>query len=304
VLPNIKLPSMICFSSPDISERELVTTKWEKRSKLFSSCSSSIMSLTASSTDTDTSRSLSGAVPLDYPKDFFNPVTGSSPTNEAEAIKLWPYRKSRPQAGLVDVCPPDGGLKMLQECAAIRASLHTFVIGAFLRCAREEAEKWKVGLPSTNGKAVTERDLVIALGSLRLVEGLRNSEFKAYMIGHHFHRSRGWLAHVVDDWCLQSNIRIVLPAKDPSVSLWERKKRQHQTDRGGFGVVARIAKSQIQKRLMRGMLRLARWCISVQTRPSTDQKYERIKLQTDDYGAFQSCYLVTGEVCLSVVSLF
>lgn len=256
------------------------------------------MSLAATSTSTSTS----GAVPLDYPKDFFTPSSGTSPKNEEEARKLWPFRKARPQPGLVDVCPPNGGEIMLRECADIRASLHKFVIQSFIKGARTEAEKWKVRLPSTNDRAVSERDLIAALGNLRLVEGSRDSELKAYMVGYHFNRQRSWLARVVDEWCLQSNIRIMLPARNPSTTSAE-KKRQHQTDRGGFAAVARIAKCQIQKRLMNDMLRIAKWGIGVQKKAMLEYKtHERICFQTD--GRTSECYLVTSDGEGSEVSIF
>ena len=228
--------------------------------------------------------------PLPYPKDFFNPLNGSGPKNEEEARTLWQYRKARPSGGLVDVCPVGGGFEMLAEVAALRRSLHTFVLTKFVACARTEAEQWGVTLPTTNAQVVTEKDLVVALGALQQTEGSRDAEQKAYMVAFHFHRERTWLAQVVDDWCKEKNVTIVFPDKRGGES--EKLTRQHQSDRGGFGVVARHAKSQMVKRLMRGMLSRAHWCIARQQKPAhAGPQYAKIAIPVSAT-VWETCYIV------------
>ena len=47
---------------------------------------------------------------LEYPHDFFHKSTGANPKSNAEAAKLWPFRKNRPAKGLVDQVPADGAV--------------------------------------------------------------------------------------------------------------------------------------------------------------------------------------------------
>ena len=83
------------------------------------------------------------------------------------------------------------------------------------------------------------------------------------MIAHHFHKQRTWQANVVDQWFAREKNCIVEKEKDENGN--QRPgivSRTHPTDCGGFGAVARNAKSQALRNLMRHMLRNAGWCIA------------------------------------------
>jgi len=216
---------------------------------------------------------------MDYPYNFFDLKVGGLPKNGQAALKdFWKYRKSRPRAGVLDdVIPKQGdGEVMLTEMKDIRADLRRHIQTSFYSAARQQAEMVGLRVQETHKYPVTPADFVRALEALKRGNNLQD-ETKAYMVCHHFHHGRKWLSDAIDVWLLKNNMRIVFPPNtDLPVLPDGKKRRETPNNRGGFSVVARLAKNEITKLLMRHMLSKAEW--SVATR--IDKKEGREKIYT------------------------
>lgn len=225
---------------------------------------------------------------LQYPRDFFHPVSGGGPRDREAAKLLWPLRKGRPKTGFVERDEADGD-KMFNEVIQMRKSLRMFVSHAFLSQSRETAQRLNLLLPSTNNKVVTSKDIRMALGCLKWS---KEAEIVVYMVCHHFHRGRVWLANTVDGWLEREKMRLCDAATGPT-----QVKRYHRTERGGFGVVARQAKSQFVATLMASMLKRAGWCLYRKinnSSPHREYKLITVPINMQDGRTISSeCYLVT-----------
>ena len=174
------------------------------------------------------------------------------------------------------------------------------------------AVQWNLRLPSTNNFPVTEKDMQKALAALiRSPDESLDAETKVYMVCHHFHQERKWLAEVIDNWFAEEGICIVEKQKDaegnnkPGIVI-----RNHPTDQGGFSAVARDAKSYALRNLMRYMLRHAKWCIATtfketlakNTAGKGQKKYDKIEIYVPLTQDKYTCYVVTtvaAKVCCS-----
>ena len=203
------------------------------------------------------SQTLNEAPPriLDYPRDFFHPVTGKNPP---DPTLLWQYRRDRPLTGYSETKPPNKD-EMTKEIEAIRASLRDWIIHSYLESVRLEAKGQDMRIASTNQFPVTDRDLSSIVGSYDNNEENQKKVFAAF---HKFHRDRGWLASKIDEWFVNNNM-ILQPLKQrPAAITGEQLQRRYIHDRGGFSVVARQAKSQAIGKFMNRMLHGAGWCIA------------------------------------------
>ena len=233
---------------------------------------------------------------LSFPKSHFNEKTGMPPKNEEDARRLWQWRKNRPPPGTdTGPIPENAGKTMLKEAKELHKSLRDFTIKAFMEDARKMADKWNLRIPGTNECPVLLKDFLKAHGAA--MKRNDDNERKVHMTCHHFHRHRNWLADVVDRWCAtEAKIHIVGFGKVPG-----KEHREHPTDRGGFTVVAREAKAQAVKSLMRPMLKNAGWNIATtngQGRGAAKQtkKYEKVKIAIELTGNRHDCYVVTNKL--------
>ena len=214
--------------------------------------------------------------PLEYPRDFFNQTT---------------YRKGRPAKGVVETEPPDGN-KMLQEVESIRASLRSWIMEAYLESVRREAKARDMKMASTNAFPVTGRDIRAIISSL---ENNETNQKKIYAIFHQFHRDRHWLSDAVDNWFRNNNMTLLPPVR-ANPTAGQRQSRQYQSDRGGFGVVARQAKSQAISKFMSHMQRKAGWSIATTKKTNEKTNYEPVKINADGTsGDGCTFYVVTNK---------
>jgi len=195
---------------------------------------------------------------LKYPADFFNEVTGIGAKTEPEAARLWQYRKNRPAEGEKET-EQANGTAMLKEVQDMRARLKSHVETSFMDGARAMAKEWGL-VDAQNRSPTTKRDLIGCLCSLERVEGSLANETIVYMVCHHFHRQKQWLAGVVDTWLRKENMEIQFPQKKAPKD--GKSPRGNQYNRGGFGACARGFKSDIVKGFLRSMLTNAKWCVS------------------------------------------
>jgi len=229
------------------------------------------------------SESLLPATPqLPYPSNFFNDKSGAGPKNEAEAVALWQYRKNRPAQGLSETEPADGKA-MLLEVQNMRARLKAHIETAFMDGARAMAAEWGL-VDARNCVPKTKRDLVKSLCALPRVEGSLTNETIVYMVCHHFHHQKQWLAEAVDSWLMKENMRIEFPTKLVKNAAG-KAPRNNPHNRGGFGACARIFKSDIVKALSRNMLTRAKWWVSTKNNGKQlkgerkrNHKYEKITI--------------------------
>ena len=99
---------------------------------------------------------------------------------------------------------------------------------------------------------VLEKDIKKALFQLK--EPTNYNTDLVFKVVHYFNKEREWLSNAVDNW-LRLN-KMVL------INNVNERKRQHPTDRGGFGVVGRLAKNQMIKGLTKAMIKKVGWCVS------------------------------------------
>ena len=239
--------------------------------------------------------------PLDYPRDFFDPITGKSPE---DPTLLWQYRKERPKRGVSETVPPDREA-MKQEVEEIRTSLRRFIMNSYVESVRVEAKEHGVAITSTNAVPVTERDII------KIINCYENNEAnqrKVFAVFHIFHRDRGWLSSRVDEWFKKNNSVLIAP---PITEGQKATSRHYKTDRGGFGVVARQAKSQAIGKFMNPMLQKAGWCVATTKKRTTSSKqkqkiYKKVELKQQN-GVTEEFYVVTetndtaAEVTLKVM---
>ena len=231
---------------------------------------------------------------LEYPRDFFHPVSGASPKDEAAAALLWPYQKERPAKGVAETETADGA-HMMEEIEEIRSSLRNYIMEAYMEGVREAAKKNKLTTPETNVTPVTPKDMNKILNSLPCTP--ENGKL-VYLVFHEFHRDRNWLSHAVDLWFIDQKMKLL-----PAVVHHEEGKKPtkaYRSDRGGFGVVARQAKSQALGRMMQPMLKKAGWCIATTKHTSTKTALHYKELQISMDGDKQktagaTCYVVTED---------
>lgn len=191
---------------------------------------------------------------LAYPYNFFHEVTGFGPKTEQEAECYWQFRKSRPRDAMaIDTVPPNGAL-MLKEIQSIRTSLRKHIEYMFMEEVRQKAREAELQTPLSNDPIVSKKDIINFLKSLK--ESSQENQQMVYTLVHEFHKTRQWQADAIDKWFAKNNMKLI-PAPD------EKKQRKHGTDRGGFSVVAREAKSQAVQSLMQPMLSKVGWCISL-----------------------------------------
>jgi hypothetical protein len=192
---------------------------------------------------------------LEYPRNFFHPISGKSPSSAMEASLLWSFRKNRPKKGCIEKELPNGEL-MLYEVQEIRKSLREYVQDAYLQEVRQKAKDEGLLINSLNIAPVIERDIKNAVSML---ENTEENQHRIYKIFHQFHRTRTWQSNVVDLWMDRENMCLLDESSDSEDSP---KKKKYHEERGGFGIVARQAKGQAVKRFMQPMLRNAGWCIA------------------------------------------
>lgn len=187
---------------------------------------------------------------LEYPRDFFEPVKGSSPPDIEAAALLWQYRKARPPKNGVDTQPADGAL-MMQEIKEMRSRFRASINTQFMDSARTVARE--VNLVMSCGTVpVTPKDLKQALCSLSNNE---ENNILVFRICHDFHKDRQWMSNAIDEWFREENMKLLDATKDSTA-------KSFACCRGGFGHVARQSKSYAVQSLMRPMLKQAKWCIA------------------------------------------
>jgi hypothetical protein len=150
--------------------------------------------------------------PLEYPRNFFNPVTGASPADEDAAALLWSYRKDRPRKGSTEVEAPDGRV-MMAEIESMRASLRVSILKQYFDEARQRANELNLYIDTIATTAVTPKDLKKALCKLECND---ENQLIVYSVCHESHRDRAWLAHAVDKWLAEENM-VLLPSSDDEV---------------------------------------------------------------------------------------
>jgi hypothetical protein len=166
-----------------------------------------------------------------------------------------------------------------------------------MKDARNLANVWGLKNPKTNMAPVVFKDFVSAFSALKRVEGSLDSERIVYMVCHHFHHPREWLCDAVDEWCKKENIQIDIPLVEKVAAEGGRNRRQSPRSRGGFGVVARLAKAEIVKRMMRNMLGRAGWCIATKDNSKQGQgrKYEPVTIRIEQTSTQHTCFVVTKD---------
>jgi hypothetical protein len=220
--------------------------------------------------------------PLDYPRDFFEPIGAEFLSEEAAAACLWSYRKDRPRRGTVDVIPADGAI-MLKEIQAMRDRLRKYIRTHFMDKARQVARD--VGLLMACGnRPVSPLDFKNALCAL---ENNDENHLLVYQCCHEFHKSRTWLASTQDNWFAEENMVLLDASIDPN-------KRNYICSRGGFGNVARQAKSQAVQSLMQPMLQHAKWYIATTNnlRKSKTKTYDLNSVHYDEDNILHHFYVV------------
>lgn len=220
--------------------------------------------------------------PLEYPRDFFAPISGKNPADYEKAALLWPFRKDRPRRGCVELFAPDGVI-MMAEIKAMRDRLRIYIQRKYMDDARQVARD--LGLVMLCGNPpVTPKDLKIALC---LLENNSENHGLVYKICHEFHKDRSWMSNAVDNWFLEENMVLLADTNENS--------RSYACCRGGFGNVARQAKAQSVQTLMLSMRAQAKWCIATTNniRSSTKLIYEPL-FQLCENNTSQKIYLVTS----------
>jgi hypothetical protein len=213
------------------------------------------------STDTYTTGAVAARTTLlPYPRLFFNKV-GKLPSEE-EAKLLWNFRKNRPSTNAVETAVPDGEAMQI-EMKAMRDRLRKFIAEEVWLGMKEAAQSQKVVRPSDRGAIVLEKDLVQVLESLTDPEENKNDHV-VFMICHEFHRSRSWLANKVDKWLLQEGMVLL----DDSNRTGTTKKAS-TTCRGGFGAIARDAKSQAVAKKMTTLAKQCSWHLATTDKSSS-----------------------------------
>jgi hypothetical protein len=149
---------------------------------------------------------------------------------------------------------------------------------------RALAREHNLTIPGTSINPVTGSDIQSVLCKLTRTAGSLEAEQIVYMLCHEFHRDREWLAQTIDSWCIENKMII----------LGSSGKTKHKSDRGGFGAVARQAKTQATQNLMRKLINKQGWSLAVTKHNSKNHKYEAIKL-TDKSGNKVTAYVVTRD---------
>lgn len=220
--------------------------------------------------------------PLEYPRDFFNLVTGSSPQNEEAAALLWSYRKARPNKNNIEMEPPDG-FAMMNEIENIRSSLRLSIIKQYNEEARKNAKELNLYFEQIGSVPITPKDLKKVLSNLINTE---ENQKIVYQVCYEFHKERYWLANAVDKWFVENNM-VLLPGTGNG--------KNYASQRGGFGAVARIAKSQATAQLMKPMLNKAGWCIgTTNNKRNSSLKYTKSVINIG--GKSVTYYIVTGTI--------
>lgn len=187
---------------------------------------------------------------LEYPRDFFEPIGGSNPPDIEAAALLWQYRKERPTRNAVELKPADGGLMMI-EIKAMRQRLRYSIIAQFMDSARYIAKQMDLRMPC-GAMPITPKDLKCALGSLSSDEA---NHLLVFNICHFAHTDRNWMCNALDNWFRIENMRLLEASTDSSTKFYK-------CSRGGFGNVARQAKSYAVQSMMKPMFKAAKWCIA------------------------------------------
>ena len=224
---------------------------------------------------------------LDYPRDFFHPLTGK---NHPDPTLLWQYRKDRPMTGYSETKPPNGE-EMKKEIEAIRASLRDWIIQSYVESVRLEAKGQDMRIVSTNQFPVTDKDLSDIVGAYANNE---ENQMKVFAAFHKFHRDRGWLASKIDEWFVSNNMLLQPLKQRPTITAdGEQMQRRYIHDRGGFSVVARQAKSQAIGKFMNRMLHDAGWCIATTKKETKQRNYKKVT-RANDKGTMSFFYVVTA----------
>ena len=191
---------------------------------------------------------------LDFPRNYFDVSSGTSPTDIMEIQKRWEYRKNRCKSNIDD--EEFDCIKMRKEIEDYRTSLRLHIAKAFFETARSIANVEGLKLQDTNQTAILPKDIVKALCQL---ENTQSNNVLVYKSFFEFHKKRSWLSAQIDEWLANNNMRLKPTEKN--------SQKFYTDDRGGFTAVARYSKSQIISRFMTPLYIKRRWCIASK-RPS------------------------------------
>ena len=248
---------------------------------------------------------------LEYPRDFFNVGSGANPKTDADAIKLWPFRKNRPAKGSVDQVTASGSV-MMAEVKAMRTSLRAYVHSHCLEDIRLLAEKHGLVRKNDNASPVSLEDFKTILIQLPNTE--ENNRL-VYEIFHKSFRNRHWQSAQVDNWMNENKMKL-LPAPPVSHKKQEEDEdndteeeqeqnygreqvvarvtrgRNYVDERGGFGAVARQAKGEAIGQFMAPMFKRAGWYVAVtnkvghglQYKPAFDGQHKKFYVVTQAPG--------------------
>lgn len=207
---------------------------------------------------------------LDYPRDFFHRKSGTGPKTDTEALRWWPYRRDRPRRGTIDHAVPNGHT-IRTEVEDIRRSLRNFISEEYINEVRQRARDNNLVLRATNDAPLTPNDIKRSIVHL---ENNVDNQLLIYRVFHEFHKSRSWLSSSIDKWLAKNKMRL-LPDLEESVVevdgdaegedevVSPKTKKKYSDDRGGFGAVGRIAKSQAVQRFMTPLFTKMNWCIAL-----------------------------------------
>lgn len=284
---NIELQELLAGSRNEGDDRKRKSTK-DAYGALIITClfigfMSSTMTDSASYHDTSTQHDV-----LEYPREFFDPVEGKNPSDQAGAALLWQYRKDRPTRGAVEMQRPDGAL-MMAEIKAMRERLKSSITAQFMDTARIVARQVGLLMPG-GGKPITPADLKVALNNL---SNDPVNHLIVYKICRQFHKDRNWMSNAIDNWFAEENMKL-MPASSESSKCYD-------CSRGGFGIVARQAKSQSLAALMKPMLVNAGWCLAStnNVRNSKNKIYEKCEIFDDNNKRIHYYVVTNAEIIVS-----
>ena len=233
---------------------------------------------------------------LEYPHDFFDKGNGANPKSNAEAAKLWPFRKNRPPKGLVDQEPADGAL-MMEEVKAIHQNLREYIFIHYKEDLRRQAALHGLVRLNDNSPLVASTDFK------KVIKAMANTEENNRLVWKVFHkpfRHRNWLACLVDKWFIENKMIFLKdPARGtnqdepnmvqdgqemPLPRVGVKKGRQYTDVRGGFGAVARGAKAEEIGKFMTPMFATTGWYVASVDRGGKGLKYtESLDEQGDKF---------------------
>jgi hypothetical protein len=231
----------------------------------ITAASQNLITMMANNTSTETSSTGTSAERprlLPYPRFFF--VKEGTLPDEEQAKLLWNFRKNRPSANVIDA--PQDGKAMLKEMTEMRVRLRKYIAEEVWLGMKEAARSLEVVRPTDRSQVVTEKDLVKVLQSLTDPEE-NNNERTVFMICHEFHHSRLWLASKVDEWLLQEGMLLL---EDTIVT--DKTTRASTVCRGGFGAIARNAKSQAVAKRMSTLSKSCGWYLATTDKSKCQKK--------------------------------